>query len=154
MPSMRRVACLVVLVFSLSGAAQAQTQIQAFLRPDCRDLVSTTGLHFDTPEHVLWYRRFWTGDCSHLTFCLPGSPNWNDIVGKLLARGGPVERAALLPKACRLGQLIGLDWSRDRKVRHIDTGDLRKFKVTLDASGDALRGVNQVEALAQSKIGR
>jgi hypothetical protein len=72
----------------------------------------------------------------------------------LLARGGPAERAALLPKACRLGQLIGLEWSRDRKVRHIDTGDLRKFKVILDASGDALRGVNQVEALARSKIGR
>jgi hypothetical protein len=153
---MRRIGRLVALVFSLSGAAQAQaqTQIQAFMRPDCRDLVSMSGLYFDTPEHVLWYRRFWTGDCDHLTFCFPGSPNWNDIVGRLLARGGPAERAALLPKACRLGQLIGLEWSRDRKVRHIDTGDLRKFKVILDASGDALRGVNQVEALARSKIGR
>jgi hypothetical protein len=104
--------------------------------------------------HQRWYRRFWTGDCDHLPLCFAGSPNWNDIVGKLLTRGGPAERAALLPKACRLGQMIGLEWARDKKVRRIDTGDLRAFKGQLEASGDALRGIERVEASARAKMAR
>jgi hypothetical protein len=146
--SPRGVALLATLVFGLSGVAQAQD----YVRADCRGLVNPATLRFDTPEQVRWYKRFWTGDCDHLPFCFPGSPNWNDIVGKLMVRGGPSEQAALLPKACRLGQLIGLEWSRDKKVRHIDTGDLRAFKGILEKSGDALRGVEQVEASARAKL--
>lgn len=144
------VALLAALALGVSGAAQAQD----YVRADCRGQVNPAALRFDTPEHQRWYRRFWTGDCDHLPFCFPGSPNWNDIVGKLLTRGGPAEQAALLPKACRLGQLIGLEWSRDKKIRRIDTADLRAFKGQLEASGDALRGVEQVEASARSKLAR
>ena len=143
-------ALLAALALGLASAAQAQD----YVRADCRALVNPAALRFDTPEHVRWYRRFWTGDCDHLPFCFPGSPNWNDIVGKLLTRGGPAEQAALLPKACRLGQTIGLEWSRDKKIRRIDTGDLRTFKGQLEASGDALRGVEQVEASARAKLAR
>ena len=126
-----------------------------FVRLDCRAVVKPTdALRFDTDEHLRWYKRFWTGDCDHLPLCFPGSPNWNDIVGKLVARGGPAEQAALLPKACRLGQTIGLEWSRDKKIRRIDTADLRTFKGQLEASGDALRGVEQVEASARAKLAR
>jgi hypothetical protein len=147
------VALLAALAFSLSGAAQA-AQAQDYVRVDCRGQVTPATLRFDTPEQVRWYKRFWTGDCDHLPFCFPGSPNWNDIVGKLVARGGPAEQAVLLPKACRLGQLIGLEWSRDKAVRRIDTGDLRTFKGILEKSGDALRGVEQVEASARAKLAR
>jgi len=146
----RRTALLAALAFGLAGAAQAQD----YVRPDCRALVSPAALRFDTPEHVRWYKRFWTGECDHLPMCLPGSPNWNDIVGKLVTRGGPAEQAALLPKACRLGQTIGLEWSRNKKIRRIDTGDLRVFKGQLEASGDALRGVEQVENSVRVKLAR
>jgi hypothetical protein len=138
-----------VVLFSTAGAANAQD----FVRADCRDTVVASPI-YDTPEHASWYKRFWTGECEKLNFCFPGSPNWNDIVGKLLVKGGPSERAVLLPKACRLGRLIGLEWSRDKKIRKIDTGDLRKFNAMLEASGDALRGVERVEAAAQGKLKR
>jgi hypothetical protein len=147
---LRRFVLLAALAFGFPGAAQAQD----YVRADCRGQLAPTVLRFDSPEHVRWYKRFWTGDCDHLPFCIPGSPNWNDIVGKLMVRGGPAEQAALLPKACRLGQLIGQEWSRDKKVRRIDTGDLRTFKGTLEKSGDALRGVEQVEVSTRAKLAR
>jgi hypothetical protein len=136
-----------VVLFSTTASAQD------FVRADCRDTVAASPA-YDSPEHARWYKRFWTGDCEKLNFCFPGSPNWNDIVGKLLVKGGPSERAVLLPKACRLGRLIGLEWSRDKKIRKIDTGDLKTFKSMLEASGDALRGVERVEAAAQGKLRR
>ena len=88
----------------------------------------------------------------HLPHCFAGSPNWNDIVGKLLVRGGPSERTVLLPKACRLGQLIGLEWSRDRRIKHIHTADLKVFSTLLETSGDALEGVEKVETKAKAMI--
>lgn len=145
-----RTALLALLAFGLAGVAHAQD----YVRADCRAQLDPASLRFDTPLHQRWYRRFWTGDCDHLPMCFPGSPNWNDIVGKLLIRGGPAEQAALLPKACRLGQMIGLEWARDKKIRRIDTGDLRAFKGQLEASGDALRGIDRVEATARAKMAR
>lgn len=134
-----------------AGAANAATPPQEFVRGDCRDVVAPSmGLKYDTPEHARWYKRFWTGECDNLTLCLPGAPNWNDIVGKLLSKGGPREQPVLLPKACRLGQLIGLEWSRDKKIKHITTGDLKVFNSMLEASGDPLRGVDQVDAKARA----
>jgi hypothetical protein len=139
-----------VLGCGLAGAVQAQD----YVRADCRAQLAPTASQFATPLHQRWYRRFWTGDCDHLPLCFSGSPNWNGIVGKLLARGGPAERAALLPKACRLGQIIGLEWARDKKVRRIDTDDLHAFKGQLEASGDALLGIERVEASARAKMAR
>jgi len=147
---LRNMALLAALAFGLAGAAQAQD----YVRADCRGVLGPAAQRFETPEHVRWYRRFWTGECDHLPMCFPGSPNWNDIVGKLVTRGGPAEQAALLPKACRLGQTIGLEWSRNKKIRRIDTGDLRVFKGQLEASGDALRGVEQVEDSVRIKLAR
>jgi len=122
-----------------------------FVRADCRAVVKPTdGLRFDTDEHLRWYKRFWTGTCDHLTFCFPGSPNWNDIVGKLLVKGGPAEQPALLPKACRLGQLIGLEWAKDKDVQKISTKDLKVFNAILEAAGDPLKGVEAVDAKARA----
>lgn len=85
--------------------------------------------------------------------CLPGSPNWNDVVAKLSARAPAAQRSALLPRSCRLGQLIGLEWSKDKKVQKISTRDLRAFNRTLDAAGDVSLAVDQVEAKARTMIG-
>ncbi|WP_454759301.1 hypothetical protein [Caulobacter segnis] len=133
--------------FLTTSAARADE----FVRGDCRGAVApSAALKYDTAEHARWYKRFWTGDCDHLALCLPGAPNWNEVVGKLLVKGGPREQLALLPKACRLGQLIGLEWSRDKKIKHITTGDLKVFNTMMEASGDALRGVDQVDAKARA----
>jgi len=132
------------------GAASA-AQAGDFVRADCRLVVRPTeAIRFDTDEHLRWYKRFWTGTCDHLSFCFSGSPNWNDIVGKLLAKGGPAEQPVLLPKACRLGQLIGLEWAKDKQVQKISTKDLRRFNAMLEAAGDPLKGVEAVEARARA----
>jgi hypothetical protein len=82
------------LVASLLVASSAQAQ--SYVRADCQGLVGVAPNRFDTPEHERWYKRFWTGTCDHLSFCIPGAPNWNDVVGKLLVKGGPSERAGAL----------------------------------------------------------
>lgn len=140
------------IVAAASLLAAGSAEAQSYVRADCQSLVGVAPNRYDSPEHERWYRRFWTGDCDHLTFCFPGSPNWNDIVGKLLVKGGPSERAVLLPKACRLGQLIGLEWSREKPIRKINTGDLRVFNTMLEASGDTLKGVDKVETAARAKL--
>ncbi|CAN5231292.1 hypothetical protein BH10PSE4_BH10PSE4_29490 [soil metagenome] len=123
------------------------------MRADCRTVVRPTdALRFDTDEHLRWYKRFWTGGCDHLALCFSGSPNWNDIVGKLLVKGGPAEQPILLPKACRLGQLIGLEWAKDRGVQKITTHDLKTFNAMLEAAGDPLKGVEAVDAKARALV--
>ncbi len=140
----------VIAAVTMLGAAQA-AQAGEFVRPDCRTVVKPTdAVRFDTDEHLRWYKRFWTGTCDDLPFCFSGSPNWNDIVGKLLAKGGPAEQPVLLPKACRLGQLIGLEWAKDKGVQKISTKDLKRFNAMLDAAGDPLKGVEAVEAKARA----
>jgi len=130
----------------------SSVQAQSYVRADCQALIGVSPNRYDSSEHARWYQRFWTGTCDHLAFCIPGSPNWNDIVGKLLVKGGPSERVALLPKACRLGQLIGLEWSRDKSIRKIDTHDLRIFNSTLEATNDTLKGLDKVEQAARVKL--
>jgi hypothetical protein len=141
-------ASLLVAASLQAGSAQAQS----YVRADCQGLVGVAPNRYDTPEHERWYKRFWTGACDHLSFCIPGAPNWNDAVGKLLVKGGPPERSALLPKACRLGQLIGLEWSREKAIRKIDTADLRVFNKVLESSDDTLRAVDKIDAAARAKL--
>lgn len=140
---------VVLAVTLFAGGASAQE----FVRSDCRSMVQATqSLKFEDPKHALWYKRFWTGSCADLSMCMPGSPNWNDIVSKLLIKGGPAERGVLLPKACRLGQMIGMEWARDRRIKRIKTADLKTFNAILEASGDAVRGLEQVDAKARAMI--
>ncbi|MET3664266.1 hypothetical protein [Caulobacter sp. 1776] len=146
----RIVAAALLAASLVAGSAQAQS----YVRADCQSLVGVAPNRYDTPEHERWYRRFWTGNCDHLAFCVPGSPNWNDIVGKLLVKGGPSERPGVLPKACRLGQLVGLEWSREKVIRKIDTSDLRGFNKILESSNDTLKGLDKVEQAARAKLAR
>src|SRR6185369_6874794 len=99
------------------GATAADAQ--SYVRSDCKPLI-TAGAPAD-PLTARWYKRFWTGECGDLHNCREGSPNWNEIVGKLVARSDAGERPAVLARACRLGAVIGLEWTRPRKVRRIDT---------------------------------
>ena len=141
-------AAMVALVVLTGPRAEAQT----YVRPDCRPLASADRLE-PSPLTARWYKRFWTGDCDGLRGCINGSPNWNEVVGKLVARSRPPDRLAVLAKACRLGPVIGQEWTRPRKVRRIDSGDLRAFNRALESSGDVLKGIERVEAQARAKIG-
>jgi hypothetical protein len=143
-----RAALLAALILGISGAAQAED----FISPACRPIVPIASVQFENPLQARWYRRFWTGDCNHLSGCLSGSPSWNGLLDKLLAKGGPAERAALLPKACRLGQTVGLEWTREKAVRRISTKDLRDLYGVLESSDDPLRGIERVEAVVRAKM--
>ncbi|HEV2531035.1 hypothetical protein [Phenylobacterium sp.] len=131
------------------GAAPAQAQ--SYVRAECKPLIAADRLA-EGSLTARWYKRFWTGDCNGLGGCMGGSPNWNGIVGQLVARAAPSERQAVLAKACRLGPLIGLEWTRPKDVRRIDSGDLRGFQATLQSSRDVLVGMGKVEAQARAKI--
>jgi hypothetical protein len=131
-------------------AAAAPAGAQDFVRADCKPLIEAPPAADAVTAR--WYRRFWTGDCAQLKGCMSGSPNWNDIVGRLIARSQPAERTVVLAKACRLGPLIGEEWTRPKSVRRIDTGDLRKFKATLEGARDVVTGLDKVEAQARARI--
>lgn len=148
---MRKAAALAALL--LTGVVAPQAQAQAYVADICQASVTPATLRFDSAEHSRWYKRFWTGECDHILGCLPGSPNWNAIMRQLVARAAPSERAQLLPKACRLGQLVGLDWSREHGVRKITTQDLRRLYAILE-QGDPLTGVDHAEAAARAQLGR
>ncbi|WP_240633817.1 hypothetical protein [Caulobacter flavus] len=139
----------------LAGLLAGSASAQEFVRGDCLNVVQPTrGLRFEDETHARWYKRFWTGNCQDLNLCFPGSPNWNDIVSKLLVKGGPAEKPALLPKACRLGQLIGMEWARDRRIKRISTQDLKRFSNILDDAGDPLKGVEAVEVKARALLAK
>ena len=140
-------AALLAAALLTAGGARAQS----YVRVDCQG-VTTVPARYDTPEHERWYKRFWTGQCDHLAMCIPGAPNWNEVVGKLVVKGGPAQRAAVLPKACKMGQLIGLEWSREKAIRKINTADLRTFNATLEASPDTLKGLDKIEQSARAKL--
>lgn len=141
-------ACLLTLALAASAPASAQD----YVRGDCRPLVGAAPA--SDALTAGWYRRFWTGDCAHLKGCFGGSPNWNEVVGKLLGRSQPSQRKAVLARSCRLGVLIGREWTRPKAVRRIDSGDLRRFKSSLEGAADVADGLNRVEAQARAKIGR
>lgn len=150
-PVSRKAAPAAVVLTLLLAAAPAGAQ--SYVRADCRPLVGAAPAGQDALT-AGWYRRFWTGDCGTLRGCAGGAPNWNQIVGRLTARAAPTVRPAVLARACRLGPLIGLEWTRPSAVRRIDSGDLRGFKATLDRAGDVLAGLRTVEMQVREKVGQ
>jgi hypothetical protein len=141
-----------ILVAAALLACAPSAEAQSYVRSECRPLVSVVGLD-PSPLTARWYRRFWTGDCEKLHGCISGAPNWNEIVGELAARSANSQRAMVLTRACRLGPLIGVEWTRPKGVRRIDTSDLRGFKKTLESASNVLQGIEQVEAETLAKIG-
>lgn len=144
---------LVGLLLAAALLPATSAGAQAYIRADCRPLVAAPNHPADSLD-ARWYRRFWTGECGGLPGCFPGSPNWNEVVGKLTARSPAARRTAVQAHACKLGSLIGLEWVRPKKVRRIDTGDLRGFNRTLERAADVAAGLDAVEAQARAKLGR
>jgi hypothetical protein len=110
---------------------------------------------FEGHEQALWYRRFWTGDCQDLPMfgCAPGRPYWNDVVQTLVARAPADKRAEVASRACRLGVRIGLEWTRPKTERRIDTHDLRMLHAELDKAPDVSAGLAAVETIVKTKLG-
>lgn len=152
-PLVHRLTPAVLLLGGLLLAA-GPSGAQSYLRADCARLVAPPRPGSQDVLTARWYRRFWTGDCGDLSRCLAGSPNWNEVVGRLVARSPSAQRGAVLARACQLGPLIGLEWTRPRNLRRIDSGDLRSFKSTLEGSRNVMSGLERVEAQARAKLGR
>ncbi len=144
------VAAMMAAMMGIPATAAAQS----YVRADCRALVAKPAARFDDGQHRAWYHRFWNGDCGDLAFCSPGSPNWNEAVQLIHDRAPPARRAALTAKACKLGRLIGMEWSRDNSIRKIDTGELSSFYDAFDQSQDEERALADVERRAHADLGR
>jgi hypothetical protein len=134
-------------VIALAILNGATAQASEFVRADCRDVVrSSTSLHFESHVHFDWYRRFWTGDCQNLGLaCIPGSPNWNDIVTQVLEKTEPGERAAILARVCQMGQTVGFEWARPKPVRRLDTVDLFSFGQIIRKAHRPAEGLDTIE---------
>ena len=146
----RATGALLLLIGLLFGAG---AQAQSFVRGDCQGHLAQVAPRYDTDNHALWYKRFWTGGCDpHIPRCIPGQPNWNNMVTTLLNRSPATRRPAVLAKACRVGELIGIEWSRSKTIRKIDLDDLRRFNRELESSGDTLQGLDRLEASARAKL--
>ena len=141
--------------FALAWAGAESAAAQSFVRADCRAAAGAGApTRFDSPEHLRWYQRFWTGSCEGLPWtCWPGAPNWNDIVGQVVAKAPPALRPAALAATCRLGFTVGFEWSRDKKVRRIDTADLFRFGDQLNHAADVLGVLQQLQAEAHRRVG-
>lgn len=141
------------LLIMLSLPVPAGAQAQAFVRGDCQGHLALAAPRYDTANHELWYKRFWTGGCDpKIPRCIPGPPNWNNKVATLLNRSPAAQRPAVLAKACQVGQLIGLEWSRSKVIRKIDLDDLRRFNRELESSSDTLQGLDRLEKSARAKL--
>jgi hypothetical protein len=140
-----------MLAWAMADAAAAQS----FVRADCLAVAGAAApTRFDSPEHLRWYQRFWTGSCDGLPWnCWPGSPNWNDIVTQVVAKAPPALRPVALAASCRLGFTVGFEWSRDKKVRRIDTADLFRFGDQLSHAGDVMAVLQQLQAEARRRVG-
>ncbi|WP_454718530.1 hypothetical protein [Caulobacter segnis] len=131
----------------------AGAQAQSFVRGDCQGHLAQVTPRYDTANHALWYKRFWTGGCDpQIPRCIPGQPNWNNMVTTLLKRSSAAQRPAVLAKACRVGELIGVEWSRSKTIRKIDLDDLRRFNRELESASDPLQGLDRLEASARAKL--
>ena len=142
------------LAFAVALVASA-VSAQEYVRPDCLGVVqASAGLKFESVEHAHWYRRFWTGSCRNLPAlrCMPGSPNWNDVVGELVKKARPDQTGQITATACRMGQAIGHEWSRAKPVRRIDTNDLKAFMTTLDQAPDVPTGLSRVDLRVKTAL--
>ncbi len=147
---MRGILAVVALAtLSLSTNLAAQPYIAQYCGPP----TVMTHPRFDDETHALWYKRFWTGDCSSLSFCSSGTPYWNAAIAQMLPKAPAAQRASVRVKACRVGRLVGFEWAKDNGVRKIDTGDLSQFINDLEQSNNVSATLDQIEAQARRALG-
>jgi hypothetical protein len=135
-----------------AGAARAQE----FITPDCRSSAPIAGLKFDDPTHRAWYRRFWSGRCDGLGpfTCLPGDPNWNDVVARLVLEAPPADRSRVVAELCAMGQTLGFEWARNNSIRRVSTHDLEGLTHLLEGPGPLAPRLQLTSAKIQSLLGR
>ena len=145
---MIRLPAAVLAVLLACGPALGQT----YVRAPCPTGPTPT---FENHRQSLWYRRFWTGECKGLPVfgCVPGKPFWNQIVTTMAARAAPAQRADVTARVCRLGRRIGLEWTRPKTERRIDTRELKALNAALRKAPDARTGLAAVEARVKARIG-
>jgi hypothetical protein len=134
----------------LAAAAPASTQ--GYVAAPCP---AGPPPRFEDHLQSVWYRRFWTGDCTGLPAfgCASGRPYWNDVVKTITARSPTDQRGAVSLRTCRLGRRIGLEWTRPKTERRIDTTELKTLNATLANAPDVMAGLDAVEARVKAKIG-
>lgn len=126
------------------------------IRGDCLSVIrGANARSYDNKEHRLWYRRFWTGQCSGLPIwrCLSGDPKWNTEITGLLRRAPVGRKKELLASLCRLGQTIGYEWAKDNAIRCIHTRDAKKWGAMLRRRGDVFARVARIRRLANGRLG-
>jgi hypothetical protein len=138
-------------IWPVAALAQAPQIYQV-----CSGVATPVGvLRFDNPEHRAWYVRFWTGDCGGThSFCMPGSPDWMTTVSYVAQHAPAPERAALVNRTCRLGEVIGLEWARDPHIKRISLKDLRAFSDILKGASDINTALNQINAKVAALLAR
>jgi len=125
---------------------------QSYIQPPCQ---AGAEPRFENELQSHWYRRFWTGDCKDLPLfrCFSGRPYWNEVVHMLVARAPADRRAEVAERACRLGNRIGMEWTRPKTERRIDTLTLHALNSELERAPDVLTGLAAVEASVKAKLG-
>ena len=125
---------------------------QVYVRAPCS---AGAAPRFEDRLQSLWYHRFWTGECKGLPAfgCVSGKPFWNGVVTTMTARAAADQRAAVAARVCQLGRLIGLEWTRPKSERRIDTRELRALNATLNKAPSVTAGLAAVEARVKARIG-
>ena len=149
-PMSRALAAALLILIGLLGDG-APSWAQSYIEPPCG---SGPVPAFEDHLQSLWYRRFWTGQCTDLPVfgCRRGSPYWNDVVRTITARAPAGERSEATTRVCRLGRTIGFEWTRPRAERRIDTHDLSAFNAALEKEPDVMAGLGAVEAQVHEKL--
>jgi hypothetical protein len=148
-----RLVVSLLIATSVCEAAAANSAVgQSYVQPPCQ---ASAEPKFENELQSHWYRRFWTGECRDLPVfrCFAGRPYWNEVVHTLVNRAPADKRAEVAERACRLGSRIGLEWTRPKTERRIDTQMLHAFNGELERAPDVLAGLAAVEASVKAKLG-
>lgn len=72
-----------------------------------------------TPEEKSWFKTFQEGNIL--------SMGWQAITNEILAKMSPEQRQAQKIALDNLGKKIGMEWSRQNRVRKVDTSMLQEW---------------------------
>lgn len=138
-------AIITPLFAALIGASSAHAQS-----------VTYDGLAFDNAKHRGWYVRFWTGSCDELRYviCMAGTPNWNNIMQRLLANVPAAKRERLHVRLILLGRRVGYEWARENDVRRINNEHIKSWSADLKTNAaDPEAAVTRIEGQARTLLG-
>jgi hypothetical protein len=115
--------------------------------------------NFDRKRQKGWYWRWWTGKCDRVPYpdrwtCVSANEEetaWASFIETIKAT--PETKSKVHRELCQLGELIGLEWSRDNDVRCIHTSDLAKLRATIvQGETQPLGAIQTVRAQVKEKL--